>query len=223
VCRRPSSPRPIVMLTPMSLLFLFDMDDVLYDYDWRTRMADLTAITGHDLHELRRRWWLSGLESRAEAGDPSDADEYLSAVTAAIGANIPKEEWVRIRSEATTPRPEALDAVRRASELGRVALLTNNSILIHEHLHVVAPELVPIMGRSHMFGSAAFGARKPDPTVYARALEHYGVEARSAFFTDDRIENVEGAQSLGITGHLYVDASSLRSAIEEFASEAAAA
>ena len=46
---------------PISVLFLFDMDDVLCDYDWRTRMADLTALTGHDLMELRRRWWLSGL------------------------------------------------------------------------------------------------------------------------------------------------------------------
>ncbi|MCA1942390.1 MAG: HAD family phosphatase, partial [Yonghaparkia sp.] len=119
----------------MTLLYVFDMDDVLYDYDWRTRMADLTALTGHDLHELRRRWWISGMEWEAEAGDPSDADEYLRRVTGIIGAEISREEWVRIRSEATQPRPAALAAVRRAAELGRVALLTNNGILIHEHLH----------------------------------------------------------------------------------------
>ncbi len=207
----------------MSLLFLFDMDDVLYDYDWRTRMADLTAITGHDLHELRRRWWISGLEWQAEAGTPSTPDAYLAAVNEAIGAEISVEDWVRIRSEATQPRPAALDAVRRAGELGRVALLTNNGILVHEHLHVVAPELVPIMGRENMHASAAFGARKPDPQVYANALAHYGVEARDAFFTDDRIENIEGAASIGITAHLYRDAASLLAAIEEFASEAQAA
>lgn len=207
----------------MSLLFLFDMDDVLYDYDWRTRMAGLTAITGHDLHELRRRWWISGLEWQAEAGTPSTPEAYLAAVNDAIGADIPVEEWVRIRSEATRPRPAALDAVRRASELGRVALLTNNGILIHEQLHVVAPELVPIMGREHMHASAAFGARKPDPLVYARVLEHYDVAAESAFFTDDRPENIEGAASIGITAHLYRDAAGLRAAIEEFARESAVA
>ena len=58
----------------MSLLFLFDMDDVLYDYDWRARMASLTECSGHDLSELRRRWWINGLEWRAEAGDPADAE-----------------------------------------------------------------------------------------------------------------------------------------------------
>lgn len=204
------------------MLFLFDMDDVLCDYDWRTRMAALTARTGHDLTELRRRWWLNGLEFAAEAGDPADADEYLAVVTAAIGADIPREEWVRIRAESTVARPEAVDAVRRAAEFGRVALLTNNSILIHEHLHEVAPELAEVMGREHLHASARFGARKPDPAVYARAMEHYGATAAQTFFTDDRPDNVAGAESLGITGHVYVHAAGLRAAIDAFAERAAA-
>ncbi|RZT59237.1 putative hydrolase of the HAD superfamily [Microcella alkaliphila] len=204
------------------MLFLFDMDDVLCDYDWRTRMAALTARTGHDLTELRRRWWLNGLEFAAEAGDPADADEYLAVVTAAIGADIPREEWVRIRAESTVARPEAVDAVRRAAEFGRVALLTNNSILIQEHLHEVASELAEVMGREHLHASARFGARKPDPAVYARAMEHYGATAAQTFFTDDRPDNVAGAESLGITGHVYVHAAGLRAAIDAFAERAAA-
>ncbi len=206
----------------MSLLFLFDMDDVLYDYDWRERMAGLTKLTGHDLHELRRRWWMSGGEGRAEAGEPSDPDEYLAAATAAIGTSIPRDVWVDIRARATHPRPDALAAVRRATELGRAALLTNNGILIHHHLHEVAPELVPIMGREHMHASAFFGARKPEPLVYRRAMEHYGAKPQSTFFVDDRPENIDGAASCGITAHLYVDEASLLAAIEEFAARALA-
>ncbi len=207
----------------VTLLFVFDMDDVLYDYDWRARMQSLTEITGHDLHELRRRWWISGMEWEAEAGDPSDPDEYLTRVTDVIDASVSREDWVRIRAEATHARPAALDAVRRAAELGQVALLTNNGILIHHHLHEVAPELVPIMGREHMHASAAFGARKPEPVVYERIIAHYGATAANTFFTDDRTENIEGAESIGITGHLYVDEASLLAAIEAFAAEARAA
>lgn len=201
----------------MSLLFLFDMDDVLYDYDWRERMAGLTAITGHDLDELRRRWWISGREWAAEAGDPATPEGYLAMVNESIGASIPREEWVRIRGEATRPRPEALAAVQRATELGRVALLTNNGILVHHDLHLVAPELVPIMGRENMHATAAFGARKPEPLVYERVLQHYATDAADAFFTDDRPENIAGAESIGITGHLYRDAAGLLGAIEAFA------
>jgi len=207
----------------MSLLFLFDMDDVVYDYHWRERMAGLTRLTGLDLHELRRRWWVSGGEERAEAGEPSDPDEYLAAATAAIGTSIPREEWVRIRAEATRPRPGVIAAVQRASELGRAALLTNNGILIHHHLHEVAPELVPIMGREHMHASAFFGARKPEPLVYRRAMEHYGAKPSSTFFVDDRPENIDGAASCGITAHLYVDEAALIDAIESFAAQTRAA
>lgn len=210
-------------LRGVTLLFVFDMDDVLYDYDWRTRMLELTALSGHDLHELRRRWWISGMEWQAEAGDPSDPDEYLARVTGIIGTEISRAEWVRIRSEATHARPAALDAVRRAAELGQVALLTNNGILIHHHLHEVAPELVPIMGREHMHASAAFGARKPDPLVFERVLAHYGTAAADTFFADDLVENVAGAESIGITGHVYTDAALLLAAIEAFAAEARAA
>ncbi len=210
-------------LRGVTLLFVFDMDDVLYDYDWRTRMAELTAITGHDLHELRRRWWISGLEWQAEAGDPGDPDEYLARVAGVIEAEISREEWVRIRSEATRARPAALDAVRRAAELGQVALLTNNGILIHHHLHEVAAELVPIMGRENLHASASFGARKPDPVVFERVLAHYSASAATTFFADDLIENVAGAESIGITGHLYTDEASLLAAIEAFAAEARAA
>ena len=123
----------------------------------------------------------------------------------------------------THARPAALEAVRRAAELGQVALLTTNGILIHHHLHEVAPELVPIMGREHMHASSSFGARKPDPLVFERVLEHYGAAAADTFFADDLVENVAGAESIGITGHLYVDEASLLAAIEAFADQAEAA
>lgn len=207
----------------MSLLFLFDMDDVLYDYDWRTRMAGLSELSGKDLHELRRLWWINGLEFAAEAGDPATPEAYLATVTGAIQTPIDRETWVRIRAESTHARPDALAAVERAAALGTVALLTNNSILIHEHLHEVAPELVPLMGRDNLHASARFGARKPDPLVFERAMAHYGARPEHTFFTDDRTENVDGAASVGITAHLYVDGASLLAAIEAFAAEARAA
>ena len=69
------------------LFFLFDMDDVLYDYDWRARMAGLTELTGLDLHELRRRWWHDDGEWAAEAGRFPDAASYHAAFVAALGTS----------------------------------------------------------------------------------------------------------------------------------------
>ena len=179
----------------MSLLFIFDMDDVLYDYDWRKRMAGMTELTGLDLDELRRLWWNEQGEWAAEAGVFRTPEEYLAAFEAAIGMPVDEHEWVRVRGGAMTPWPESIAAVRRASELGRVTLLTNNGALVGKHLATLAPELVEHFGE-HLLTSSAYGARKPDPRVFERVLEKYETAAHDAFFADDLAINVRGAESI---------------------------
>ncbi len=202
----------------MSLLFIFDMDDVLYDYDWRARMAGMTRLTGLPLAELRRRWWHDEGEWAAEAGIFATPEDYIRALESALGVPVDETEWVRVRGEAMTARPAALAAVRRASELGQVTLLTNNGALASKHLATLAPELIEVFG-DHRFTSSDYGARKPDPVVFQRVLDSYGVTAGEAFFADDLPENVAGAQSLGITGYLYGTAEGLLAAIEAFAAD----
>ena len=200
----------------MSLLFIFDMDDVLYDYDWRVRMAGMTAMTGLDLAELRRRWWNESGEWAAEAGVFETPEEYLSAFEKAIGMSIDEDEWVRVRGEAMTAWPESLAAVRRASELGQITLLTNNGALVSKHLRSLAHELVDLFGE-HLFTSSDYGARKPNPVVFERVLASYSTAPDDAFFADDMRVNVEGAASIGITAHLFREPAGLLAAIEEFA------
>jgi len=202
-------------------LFVFDMDDVLYDYDWRVRMNGLTALTGFDFAELRRRWWHDEGEWAAEAGRFADADEYHAAFTTALGLPISVEDWITNRRSAMTPWPESLAAVERAAQLGSVSLLTNNGPLVEAHLAELAPELVPLFG-DELHTSSFYGARKPDPTVFANMLTHYGVPAEQVFFADDLQVNVDGARSLGIDAHLFTDSASLSAAIERFAERAAA-
>lgn len=197
-------------------LFVFDMDDVLYDYDWRVRMTGLAELTGHDLAELRRRWWHDDGEWAAEAGHFADAAAYHAAFTAALGHDIPVEDWIAIRRSAMTPWPESFAAVERAVQLGSVALLTNNGALVEAHLAELAPELVPLFG-AELHTSSFYGARKPDPQVFTNLLAHYGVPAEEVFFVDDLAVNVEGARSVGISAHRFTDAASLTAAIERFA------
>jgi HAD superfamily hydrolase (TIGR01509 family) len=198
------------------LLFIFDMDDVLYDYDWRVRMDGLTELTGLTIPQLRERWWQDGAEERAEAGGFADADAYLDAFNRALGVSVSEEDWVRVRGSAMTPWPESIAAVERAKQLGRVTLLTNNGPLTAKHLRSLAPELVSVFG-DDLYTSSDYGARKPDPEVFTAVLEQYDAKPEDAFFADDLLTNIEGALSVGITAHLFTDAATLLTAIEEFA------
>jgi FMN phosphatase YigB (HAD superfamily) len=200
------------------LLFIFDMDEVLYGYNWRRRMAGMTELTGLSLEQLRERWWHAGGELAAEAGAFPTPDAYLAAFNNAIGVEVSESDWVRVRGSAMEPWRDSIAAVRRAAEVGQVTLLTNNGPLTGKHLPQIAPALVPLFG-NHLFTSSDYGARKPDPNVFLAVLDRYGVEAEDAFFADDMPDNVAGASSVGITAHHFTTPSALLEAIESFAAE----
>jgi glucose-1-phosphatase len=199
-----------------SLLFAFDMDDVLYRYDWRTRMALMTEATGLELGELRGRWWHDRGEWAAEAGGYGSGAEYHAAFEAAIGVPVPVDEWLRIRRAAMTPWADSFAAVEHAATLGEVALLTNNGPLVEEHLATLAPEIAPLFGEN-LHTSSFYGARKPDSAVFRALLAAYDRDPADVFFVDDLAENVAGAASVGITAHRFTDAASLVAAIDAFA------
>ena len=50
---------------------------------------------------------------------------------------------------------------------------------------------------------------KPDPAIYRLAIERFGIDPAGALFIDDVAKNIEGAESVGIAGHRFVDAATL--------------
>lgn len=50
---------------------------------------------------------------------------------------------------------------------------------------------------------------KPDPDIYRLALQRFDRAADQCLFIDDRRENIEGCESVGIRGHLFQNASLL--------------
>ena len=51
---------------------------------------------------------------------------------------------------------------------------------------------------------------KPDPALYYRALDRFGLKPEAALFIDDRLINVEGAKAIGMPAHLFTTADDLR-------------
>ena len=56
---------------------------------------------------------------------------------------------------------------------------------------------------------------KPDPRIYARLCERYGLIPAHCIFIDDSLPNVEAARDLGMRGHHFQGAAALRAALKE--------
>lgn len=51
---------------------------------------------------------------------------------------------------------------------------------------------------------------KPDPAIYALALDRFGLKPHEAVFVDDNPANVAAAEAMGIASHLFVGAAGFR-------------
>jgi 2-haloacid dehalogenase len=63
--------------------------------------------------------------------------------------------------------------------------------------------------------SGEVGVVKPDPAIYRRLLDDYGLDPASCLFIDDSPANVAGAQAVGMRGHRFTDPEILQRALGE--------
>lgn len=61
-----------------------------------------------------------------------------------------------------------------------------------------------------VFVSGELRLVKPDPAIYRHVAEALGADPGQLVFVDNRADNVRGAESVGITGHVFTDAAALR-------------
>lgn len=190
-------------------LALFDMDDVVYDYSRPDRIAVLAAATGLAPEFIERKVWLEGLEADADGGAYPTADLYLASWHDRLGHPVSEDVWVKARAAGMTLIPGTLAVIDRLIEGGiAVAVLTNNGPLVERHRHVLAPELARRTG-ARFLASYGFGTQKPDPAIYAAALERLGFSPSESVFIDDRADNAEGAVTAGMRAHVFTDPATL--------------
>ena len=81
----------------------------------------------------------------------------------------------------------------------KVYLLSNISEQVQEIKHNF-----PIFEKMDgLFFSYQVRMIKPDPEIYQAFLERYDLQAEQCYFIDDKAENIEGAQAIGINGYVY--------------------
>ncbi len=179
--------------------FIFDLDNVLFDYDLAARLDHLSRLTGIAAQTIRARLWASGFEDAADAGQWADGKTYLAEFARRLGHAITRDQWIEARRVSMTPRPEMLGLVERLATIGEVALLTNNVPLLAEALEDICPE-VPALFGARVFFSCHMRLAKPDPEIYRAVCRALDCAPGGAVFVDDKAENAEGATRAGLAG-----------------------
>jgi HAD superfamily hydrolase (TIGR01509 family) len=188
---------------------IFDLDDVLCRYDLGKRLRILSQVSGKMPRDIRAALWDSGFEDAADAGHYLTAEDYLAEFGRRLGHPISRAQWIEARRAAIAPRPDMLALIREIANRKRIALFSNNGPLMKESLAEVFPEAAALFGQECYF-SCEFQTKKPDPESYRRLVAHLGLEPATAWFTDDKKSNVDGARIAGLATHHFTSAAALR-------------
>ena len=189
-------------------LVLFDMDDVLCDYDRAKRVACLAELAGTTSPFVHEAIWESGFEARGDSG-ALDAADYLRGFGERIGYPLSLDEWVEARRIAMQADRAVLEIAGRLRGHVEIAVLTNNTTLVADHIDRLLPELRPLFG-ANIYTSAQFRTAKPDPRCYRLCLSALDVAPWHVLFIDDLAANVTGAREAGLFAHQHSTIESFR-------------
>ncbi|MFC3716670.1 HAD family hydrolase [Luteimonas soli] len=192
---------------------LFDLDGVLAHYDHASRLRLLAERSGAGVEAVSRALFESGLERDADLG-LHDAQGQVDEFARRLGRPVSLDDCIEARRASMRADADMLSLVRHVARQSQVAILTNNNLLLRDHLPAICPPLFPLFD-GRVFCSAQFRLAKPDPAIFLQCLAAIDATPAQALFIDDKAENAEGARRAGLRAHHYTGVSALRAWLKE--------
>jgi 2-haloacid dehalogenase len=197
----------------MSAGLVWDLGNVLIDWDPAAAVAaavgDVEARRFMEAADFDFHVWNHGPDSGGSWADAEDEVrrthphwlEHALAYRANFVASLVGE----------VPGTSALVRELHAAGVPQVGL-TNWSHELYPH----APERFEVLSLlDDVVISGTEGVAKPDPRIFAIAVERTGLPAERLVFVDDKVLNVEAARTAGLDGVVFTGADDLRAALRD--------
>ena len=192
---------------------LFDLDHTLVHYDHAVRVQVLAERCGVDADRVMDALTHSGLERDSDLG-LFDAEGHARELSRRLGVPASLGDCIAARAASMSPIAETLALANGIARNARVAILTNNGLMVRDHLHALCPALSPLFD-GRVFCSAEFGVGKPDPAIFLRSAERLGLSPAAILFIDDKSANAEAARAAGMDALHYGGPQALRISLRE--------
>ena len=178
--------------------FLFDIGKVLLDFDFETSLARLLP---EDVEHPRQR--LERLLERKDELESGriEADAFVAWALDVMGSEASHEEFREAWCRIFTPIEPMWQRVRELKAAGHKLVLFSNTNAIHlPWIYETFPEFELFDGAVISF---EVGHIKPQPEIYAHAIEEHGMRPEQTLYIDDLSENVEAGRAAGFRSWQY--------------------
>ncbi len=196
---------------------LFDMGEVLIRYDTDI-ILDRYPLTGNDRELLSREVFQSVEWSMLDRGSLDD-EKMLARVCGRLPERLHgiARSLVLEWDNPILPMPGMEEIVKALHKDGfRLFLLSNASARQHAYW----PRIPGASFFEDTLISADVHLVKPQPEIYALALQKFGIRPEESVFIDDNTLNIEAALNAGMQGIVFhKDAQELRRKLAEIGVE----
>ncbi len=185
-------------------VILFDLGKVLVDFDHRRAAERMSVFCPKTAIEIYDLFFESQVTVAFEAGKITPENFYRE-VKNMLNLKLSYASFVPIWNDIFFLSPKNRSVFRLVNSLRahyQTAMLSNINVLHYEYVK----KNFPVFGVfDKIFLSFELGAIKPDKKIYEQVIRRLRVSPREIFYTDDRAELVESAESLGIRGCVFTN------------------
>jgi FMN phosphatase YigB (HAD superfamily) len=192
---------------------LFDLGKVLVDFNFDLGMQRFASRSGLDRLAFEQVLFDAAWLPPYERGEISSV-QYHRHLCESGKLDMGLDEFHASWSSVFLPDllvPEAL--IAHLSERYPLILVSNTN---ESHVRYIERNYNVLRYFKVKIFSHVVGWLKPDRRIYEAAIAAAGYPPDALFFTDDREENVRGAQDLGIHAHQFTTSSRLIEALHEY-------
>ena len=198
---------------------VFDYGEVLSMSPSEHDKSALLEVAGAEADVFWAAYW----RSRDELDHGTiDVPAYWARVAADLGVEFGAAQvqllWAADFRSWISVEPGSIDILHALHAGGtRLALLSNAGFDFGD-----AFRFAPFSQYfEQVFVSAELGLLKPDPEIYRHVARELGIEPAEMVFVDNKLANVEGAESIGVTGHHFTGVEGLRAFLASLAESSA--
>ena len=180
---------------------IFDIGDVLIRDNFKKFLKSDPDIPNELVDTIKSLWFIA----KDDVDDTMDLETYREIVNKRMGVEFSKyiPKLFQYGVDAVEVLDYTIPMIQNLKDKGyKVYYLSNWSAWTHDLLQ----EAGKFDFLKYMDGgvfSYDVGYRKPDPEIYQILLNRYKINPEEAVFFDDRKENIEAANKLGIYGVLF--------------------
>jgi putative hydrolase of the HAD superfamily len=161
------------------------------------KMAEYCPHSAHDIAERVHRY--KDMIRSFDTGKIEPEDFYKETMLK-LEAKIRQDTFFRIYNDVFSANPPVLDLLKKLKTNNKLILLSNTDV---ERFGFIKKKFPEIFLFDDYVLSYEVGYMKPHPEIYIEALKKARVRAEECVFLDDLLENIEGAQRLGMNAILY--------------------